>query len=90
MNSLIVNSLAGNVAVITVSDLKAGTAVVAHSSEEIFRPYVHVDNGKCLRIESRPSLLSFAKQSARINTLVLVPPGLAEINLNLKDRKSVV
>ena len=45
---------------------------------------MHVDDGKCLRIESRPPFLSFAAQSARINTLVLVPPGLANISLNLK------
>ena len=84
VDGLIVDSLAGNVAVVTVSDLEPDTAVVAHTSEEVFAPQVHVDDAKRLRIESWPSPLSFVQQSMRINTLVLVPPGLTEIDASLK------
>lgn len=73
---------AGNVALAVVNGLDEGTAVVGHLSQEIFRPHMEVQAGT-LRIRQSVNLLNFKRQSSRINTLILAPPGLQSVELSL-------
>ncbi|KAL1508045.1 hypothetical protein AB1Y20_007641 [Prymnesium parvum] len=84
VRQLLVRSLAGNLAVATVRDLSAGEAVVAHRCEPSFLPRVSVDPAGVLEIRNTPSLWSFASQTRRISTLVLLPPGMACLDVSLR------
>jgi hypothetical protein len=56
--------------------------IVAHSSQPQFAPEMSVEHG-VLSVRSRPPLHKFASQSARINTLVLLPPTVLDIDVAL-------
>jgi hypothetical protein len=83
--------LAGNAAVVTVpTGMAERSAAVLHLSQRAYTPKARVVNrddtartgGGTLTITS-PSWQFDVMQSARINTLVLVPPTLADVQLSL-------
>jgi hypothetical protein len=82
VRSVALRCTAGNVALAFVDGLEESTAVVAHSSQSEYRPHVEVRD-ETLSVLQTVSPLSFARQTARINTLVLVPPGLRSVELAL-------
>ena len=59
-----------------------GGAAVCHMSQEAFVPTISNERG-LLSVVSKPSVFSFAKQSAKINTLCLVSAATTHVDLKL-------
>jgi len=77
---------AGNIAVVIgTRQLFPGPGAVAivQSSQEKFRPTVELQRDGSLSITSRPAMASFARQRARINTLVFAPPEVTSLDISL-------
>ena len=78
------DALAGNVAVIhATSGLDPGTAAVVHASQDSFAPTITSQGGE-LNIKAYPSMFSFTSQNARISTLILTPPDLQSLDVEIK------
>ena len=83
VSRLRVDGTAGNIAVVCAPDgFPEGGAAVCHMSQEAFVPTISNERG-LLSVVSKPSVFSFAKQSAQINTLCLVSAATTHVDLKL-------
>ena len=83
MQNISLRCTAGNLALAFVRGLEEETAIVAHVSQTCFQPHVEVARNT-LRVRQSVNPLSFARQTERINTLVLAPHGLQRAEVSLK------